>query len=118
MYTKCGRASICALPSMFTREDIIFDFIIPRFRIPPVVPLRKRLFFRQWKQFLRGCLVVSERTRCDGIEFPICPVLFHACDDLRSKFFVLFLRVLLVENTVLMLLETGASEQVTRRIAK
>src|SRR3989344_5607413 len=80
--------------------------------IPPSVAPRERLLFFEREVFGSECFVVPERAELLGEVLAPLAVLLHMLDQFFPGVFILFLRVLLVQDAVLLLAHSCASKAV------
>jgi hypothetical protein len=82
----------------------------------PSPPLAKHLFLRQRKVFLRNRFVVTERRKPDGEKLPPLACFLHVFNMLRHEPLILLLRILFVEDAILVIFERYTTKTIVRPV--
>ena len=92
------------------------DFLCCGYRIfiAPLPSTIEDLATFHWEESLCHCLVVAKSGYFDREEFSPFTRLLHMLDDSSGQSFVLLLRILFVEDAVLLMPEANASKEITR----
>lgn len=103
MDAKCRGTRMVTFPFMCAAQNIIFDFIVALFRIPPRIPFRERLLFGKREKLLRCGFIVAEWTCRDRKKLAVFGILQQFFFNLCHQRTIFLFCILLVENAILVL---------------